>query len=167
MTTLSLDFRQTMADEQTGAVPITLLTFTHPTLGAPIRLSSDRTVRLSADPLTYGTVSRGNSFLWVPMAITWPGDDDQATAEARLVIDALDRQIYGVIRASAEPATALLELVQDSALDTVEMTVGHLTVRSAPYDEAAVQIVMSQEDFWGEQWPRGHMTPAYFPGLHR
>lgn len=166
MTSFSLDFRRAMADEHTDVVPILLLTFAHPALPAPLRLSSDRTTRLSDDPLAYGTVSRGNTFVWLPLSIILPGDDDQAASELRLVIDAIDRQIYAVIRSSSEPATCTLEMVQSGSLDIVEMAIANLETQSAPYDETSVQLVMGQESFWGEQWPRGLMTPTTAPGLH-
>lgn len=166
MTSFSLDFRQAMADEHSDVVPILLLTFTHPSLPSPLRLSSDRGPRLSEDPLTYGTISRGNTFLWLPMSIILPGDDDQAAPELRLVIDAIDRNIYAVIRSSSEPATCKLEMVQSGSVDTVEMSIDNLETQSAPYDDSSVQLVMGQESFWGEQWPRGLMTPTTAPGLH-
>lgn len=167
MTAISLDLRQAMADEQTDAVAITLVTIAHASLPTPIRLSSDRSLHLSEDPLIYGTRSRGNDYLWVPMSIIWPGDTDQLTAEARLVIDILDREVMSAVRATGTRAVALLELVQDSSPDLVEMSVGHLELRSAPYDEATVELVLSQEDFWGESWPARRQTPILFPGLHR
>lgn len=167
MTLISLDARQAMTAETTDVVPITLLTFTHPGLEDPVLLSSDRTKRLSVDPLYYGTVSRTNTFLWMPMSVLMPGDDEQSAPEIKIIIDAVDRQIFSVIRASIVPAQCHLELIYDTDLDEVIQSLDAFEVVSAPYDESQVTLVLSQESFWGEGWPFGRMTPAAFPGIHR
>ena len=58
MRTLSLNFRQALFAQESGEIPIFLLTITHPDLPDPIYQSTDATVRLSTYPLTYGTISR-------------------------------------------------------------------------------------------------------------
>jgi len=50
MTTVSLNFRQSAFAQETGAFPICLLTLSHPSLDAPIRISTDPTVRLEGRP---------------------------------------------------------------------------------------------------------------------
>lgn len=167
MTEISLDFRQEMHGEQSGAVPILLLTFSHPALPSPARISSDRTGRLSESPLIYGTVSRGQEYPWVPLSYILPDDNDQAPPELRISIAAVDRSIYPVIRSSPEPATVTMELVYDGDLDTVQISVSGLKTQAAPYDEAQVSIVMGQDDFATVGFPRGRMNPIVAPGLHR
>jgi hypothetical protein len=44
---LSLNFRKALYAQESGEVPIFLLTITHPSLAAPIRLSTDPTARIS------------------------------------------------------------------------------------------------------------------------
>lgn len=51
MTTVSLNFRQSAFAQETGNFPICLLTLTHPSLDAPIRISTDPTVRLTGVPI--------------------------------------------------------------------------------------------------------------------
>lgn len=167
MTVLSLNARSQMTAEHRDGVPIWLFTFTHPALEAPIRLSSDPTRRLSIDPYLLGTLSRGMQFLWVPGDLTLPADDEDAPPQIRLIVDALDRTIFDVIRASRAPAAAKIEHVWSFSPNLVEMTLDHLEVTSAPYDETQVTINLSQESFWGEGWPSGRFTPTWFPGLHR
>lgn len=167
MTEISLDFREAASAEQTGAVPILLLTFEHDALPDPIRISSDRTGRLSDSPLVYGTVSRGDEFLWVPLSAILPDENDQAPPEMRISIAALDRSIFSIIRTSPEPATVTMELVYDGDLDTVQVSVANLKTQAAPYDEAQVSLVMGQDDFSTINYPRGRMNPIVAPGLHR
>lgn len=163
----SLDMRQAAMAEGTEDFLVTLLTFTHDELDAPVRLTSDQSERITEDPLLYGTISRGDTFLWVPMSVIFPGDDDQSAPEFRLVIDAVDREIFAVIRASRKPATCKIELVLSTDLDSVEQSFDGFKTVSAPYDEGQVTVSLSQETFWGEPWPAGRMTPKTFPGLHR
>ncbi len=165
--TMSLNGRAQLAAEHRGGVPIWLLTFQHPQLAAPIRLSSDPTTRLSIDPYILGTISRANPYLWVPMDLTLPADDEEAPPQIRITIEAVDRTIFQVIRASREPATCTIELVWSFSPGLVELTLDHMEVVSAPYDETQVTVNLSQESFWGETWPTGRFSPTYFPGLHR
>ncbi|SHG80053.1 hypothetical protein SAMN02745157_4866 [Kaistia soli DSM 19436] len=167
MTEISLDLRRQMNAEQTGVVPITLLTFEHDALPAPLRISSDRTGRVSDSPLVYGTVSRGQTYLWVPLSAILPDENDQAPPELRISITTVDRSIFPVIRSSPEPATVTMELVYDGDLDTVQVSIGNLKTQAAPYDEGQVSIVMGQDDFGLVNFPRGRMNPIVAPGLHR
>lgn len=168
MTIYSLDMRAAAMAERTDVFEIHLLTFTHEDLPDPIRLSSDATERLDTDPLTYGTVSRSNTFTWVPMSVIAPGDDeDQFAGMFRIVLDAVDREIFSVIRASSTPATCLIEMVLSTDLDTVEHSYAGFETISAPYDESQVTLTLGLETFVGESWPKGRMTPKITPGLHR
>lgn len=167
MSTLySLDARAAMTAESTGAVPIWLLTFTHPELADPLRLSTDRTTRLSIDPYVLGTISRGQPYLWIPISLVRPSDGEQIKPEMRLSIEAIDREIFKVIRVRAK-ASCTIELVYSFSVNLVEETHEFFETESAPYDETQVSLVLSQEAFYGEDWPRGRMTPTWFPGLHR
>ena len=51
MRNVSLNFRTEMFRQESGETPVLLLTITHPDLDQPVRLSTDPTQRLSADPL--------------------------------------------------------------------------------------------------------------------
>lgn len=167
MTTLSLDMRAGMTAESSDIVAITLLTFTLPSGGDLVRLSSDRTRRFSIDPVLYGTMSRGDRYLWMPMSLVLPDDADGTPPEARLVLGAADREIFKVIRASREKASCKIEIVSEAAPDTVQEQLGRFKVQTAPYDEGQVSIVLGQKSFLGEGWPYCRFTPGYAPGLHR
>jgi hypothetical protein len=62
---VSLNVRVAANAEHASEVPVALVTITHPGLDAPVRLSSDPTSRLSADPLRYGTYHRGDVYEFV------------------------------------------------------------------------------------------------------
>ena len=83
--TVSADFRQAAYAAETGRVVIALLTLTHEDLETPIRISSDPTQRIeslsTAADLVYGTVSRGETFVFLPMTIKLPSDTDEGPGD--------------------------------------------------------------------------------------
>lgn len=165
--TFSLDFRKELTRENSADIPISLLTFTHPDMPEAVPVSSDETVCLSVDPYMMGTISRGTTFYYVPMGLVLPGEDEAAAPQMKISIAAIDRSIIRAIRSTGTPASALFELVYASDPDTVVFSLDYFELVSAPYDQSQVTLVLSQEAFWSEPWPRGVMTPTWFPGLHR
>jgi hypothetical protein len=103
--TISLTMRKAANAQESGEVLVVLMTIWHPDLaGELIRLSSDDTVRLSADPLLYGTMSRGQQFLFFPFSIVLPDDRDEAPPSVKFQIDNIDRNMVPLIRSHLTPA---------------------------------------------------------------
>lgn len=167
MRTLSLDMRRAMTAEQTGALPIWLLTVEHPDLPAPIRLSSDATARLSVEPLVYGTVSRGHEYLYVGLTAQVPEDRAEASPALTIGIEGASDQVRQILEATTAPAAATLELVMEAAPDVVEDAYGGFRVIAGSYDQAKGQITLGLPDLSVEPWPAGRFVPSYFPGLFR
>ncbi|HEY5209301.1 MAG TPA: hypothetical protein VIJ42_07640 [Stellaceae bacterium] len=61
MRRVSLNQRLSFDAAASDEVEICLIKISHPSLDAPIRLSTDATQRLSIEPLAYGTQSTWNS----------------------------------------------------------------------------------------------------------
>lgn len=166
--TVSLTFRQEFNAEQTGDVPVCLVTITHPSLGAPIYLSSDPTARISVDPLVYGTESRSNSYMFLPMAATLPDDSDGTPPAIKIVIDNVSRELVPTVR-SAGPtgirAKVTVELVLASDPDTVEASWPAFDLTAAPYDSGSVTLTLSLNALAVEPFPSGVFSPAGFGGL--
>ena len=80
-TMTSLTFRQTAYAQETGRVIIALITLTHASLVEPIRISTDPTEKLSTPLLdiVYGTVSRGNQYIFLPIKLQIPSDTDEGS----------------------------------------------------------------------------------------
>src|SRR5215203_1946511 len=119
--TLSLDFRAAMNAQETGEVPVSLLTITHEDLVEPLRISSDPTARLTTDPLQYGTVSRGETYLYIPFQLSLPEDSEEAGPQAQLILQDIDRELIPLIRSASTPPQVLMEIVLASAPDDVEI----------------------------------------------
>lgn len=168
---LPLPLRGAMNAAVTDAVPVLLITFDHPEIAAPVRISSDMTRRLAADEDTgtpiYGTRSRGHDYLFCPMSMILPDDQEGGPPQARLAIDNVDRRIGDLARSIPSRMTATLEIVLAAAPDDVDASFEDFEVNSASGDASQVTISLSQEWFTAEPYPAGCMTPTTFPGLFR
>lgn len=165
MRTLSLNFRKAIFSEQTGDVAIILLTISHPLLVTPERVSSDPTKRISIDPLIYGTRSRGNDYLFLPISGILPDDKEDSPPQARLVIENISRDLIGLLRSTTIPATVDMEIVLASAPDFVEIVLPELDLISADYDMQSVTLGLSINALQNEPFPGDAITPSNFPGL--
>jgi hypothetical protein len=165
---VSLDARRAFNAQDTDDVPITLVTITHPAIvDGPLLLSSDPTLRLSADPLEYGTRSRGQVYKWVMMAAVLPDDKEDALTSVQLMLENVSSEMTKVVRSALTPATMTFEMVMASAPDSVEMRWAGLVAMRTTYDVNTVMIEVSRESILGEPWPAHRMTQNRFPGLYR
>jgi len=165
MRTLSLNFRKAIFAQESGEIPIFLLTITHPDLAAPIYLSTDATTRLSTDPLTYGTVSRSVTYLYAASSVTLPDEKDKSPPACKLTMENVTRGLIPLARSVATPPTVKIEAVLASALDTVEMTWPVMDMSHLGYDVATLEFDLTMDALVTEPYPAGTFSPAYFPGL--
>lgn len=165
MRVLSLNFRQALFSQESGEVPIFLLTIEHPELEEPIYLSTDPTTRLGTDPLVYGTVSRGTTFLYAGVDITLPSEQDKSPPMSTLVVANVDRGLIPLARSVNSPPTVMIETVLASALDTVEITWPRFDMSNLTYDANQLTFDLTIDSLTTEPYPSGTFSPAYFPGL--
>lgn len=165
MRTLSLNLRSALFAQETGIVPIFLLTITHASLAAPIRLSTDPTTRLSTTPLVYGTVSRANQYLFVGAKVKLPDEVDRAAPASKLSVVDVDRELIPLARSISSPASLKIELVTSSDLDLVEATVPALDLSQAQWQADTLEFDLTMDSLANEPYPAGSFDPASFPGL--
>lgn len=151
--------------QESGEIPAFLLTITHPTLAAPILLSTDQTIRLTEDPLTYGTISRGNTYLWAGVGLQLPDEQDGTAPAAKLVIENVTRDLIPLVRSIQTPAQIKIEAVLISAPDTVEITMPSFDMTNLQYDMATLQFDLTMDALTTEPFPAGTFGPANFPDL--
>lgn len=163
---LSFNTRRDIANAASGRVMIVLVTVTH--MGEVVaRLSSDWTQRLSADPLRYGTVSRGEEYEFLLMSAVVPSDQERTPMAATLEFENVTSDIATVIRSMTEPAEIKMELVEASSPDDVEDLWTGLKMISARVTGATVSIDVSRDPLTREAFPSHAMTRSRFPGLYR
>lgn len=160
-------FRQAAFSEETDEVVIVLLTIMHGGITKPIRLSSDPTQRLEepVEEVVYGTVSRGENFLFYPFGIDLPSDEAEAAPRARISVDNVRREITKAIRSITTPPTVTIEIVLASQPDVVEAVFPEFDLVDVKYDSLVVEGTLTLDSLAGEPYPAGRYDPARFPGL--
>lgn len=161
---LSPGFLAGLYAQETDEVVVCLLTVTHDDLSEPIYLSSDATVRLSDDPLVYGTMSRGYEFLYLPFEFTLPDDKSDSPPRVQLAIDNTDRELVAQLRSFSTPASVKVELVLASDLDTVEVQLPALQLSDVTLSET-ISATLVADGLINEPHPGRQFTPGSFPGL--
>lgn len=165
MRTLSLNFRKALFTQESGEIPIFLLTITHPALAVPIYLSTDATTCLTTDPLTYGTVSRSVTYLYAAASVTLPDEQDKSPPACKLTIENVTRGLIPLARSVSTPPTVKIEAVLASALDSVEMTWPVMDMSHLSYDAATLEFDLTMDALVTEPYPAGTFSPAHFAGL--
>jgi hypothetical protein len=164
MRSLSTAFLEAINAQETGVVPITLLTITHPDLEEPILVCNNPTTRLSDDPLLYGTISRGDTYLYIPFDPLLPDETDRAP-EAKITIANIGRDLVTLIRSVVSPPSIVMEIVLSTDLDTVEITFAELLVANSVNTAKNVDLELTIDNLGQEPFPAMRFTPSQFPGL--
>jgi hypothetical protein len=165
MRILSLNFREALFAQESGEVPILLVTITHPELPEPIYLSTDPTERFSTDPLMYRTRSRGIDFLYAGIDVTLPDEQDKSPPASKPTIANVTRGLIPLARSVSTPPAVKIEVVLASDLDTVEMTWPAMDMTNLTYDASFLTFDLTIDALVMEPYPSSTFSPAYFPGL--
>lgn len=146
---------------------ICLLTITGDGIVTPIRLANDFTQRLfeNDEEIVYGVKSRGNDYLFLPIEVTLPTEEDSAP-RASLTMHDVTRYLTPVIRTlPAEPAV-LMELVLVTSPGVVEASFPGFVLGGISYNANTVTGELTVDGLATEPFPCHSFTPAYFPGLY-
>lgn len=165
MRTLGAVLRAAMNAQETGEGAALLITITHPDAPDPIRLSSDMGARITDTPLMYGTVSRGETFLYVGMNGTLPDEKDQAAPRSRLVLSNVGREAVALARSVTSPPQAKIELIRLAAPDVVEIEFPELDMVGVEFDADQLTFELQADALALEPYPSGSFDPAHFTGL--
>lgn len=168
MRTLTPAMLTALSGQQTTEVFVVLVTFRYHTLPAPMRFSSDPTVRHSLTPLLYKTVSRGNDYYYVPMSIQLPTETLDSPANAQLSISNVGRELISLLRSMSVgdvPATVDMEIVLASDPNTVGYSLPTLDMVQADWDVDSVNLTLTVESLDREPFPSGNFDSSGFPAL--
>lgn len=169
MTSISLNFRAAAFAQETGRVPIALITLSHSGLEDDIRISTDPTQRieeLTTDlQVVYGTVSNGLTYIFLPVRIKLPDDSEDGPGEMTLEIDNIHRAYIEAIRSIFTPVTCQIDIVMDNALDTIDASWPEFQLIHIKYDDSIITGTLTIETLVTEPFPAGTFVPSYFPGI--
>jgi len=169
MTTVSLNFKEAAFAQETGRVPIALITLSHPDLTDDIRISTDPTQELTelttVTEKVYGTVSNSKIYVFLPVRIKLPDDTEQGPGTMTLEIDNVHRAYTETIRSVNTPVTCQVDIVMDNALNTIDASWPEFKLTNISYNATTITGTLKLETLETEPYPAGCFTPSYFPGL--
>lgn len=163
----SLTARRAFQDGQTDDVAVSLIEIAHSSLPEPVLLSSDPTVRLSDDPLTYGTIHQGAEYLFVMPSLVLPDDEPGQSPKARLSFENVSRNMARLFMGLNDPVEVTIKLVMASTPDNVEFLFRKMIGSRVSGDAGTIALDVGREPFLEMPFPCHRMSKARFPGLHK
>lgn len=150
-----------------------LLTIKDTNTGEILRLTDGYTQRLASytdsedfpDQVIYGVSSRGNDYIFVPMQITLPQEEESQIPRASIVINDVTRYATPLIRSITSPPEATLELVLSKTPDIVEASFSNFYITNFNYNADSINAELTMIDYDREPFPCHSFSPIYFPGL--
>lgn len=132
-----------------------------------VRLVDGFTQRLSetADEVTYGVVSNSQQYIFIPMEITMPSEEESQAPRCSVVIQDVTRYLIPIIRTITYQPKVKLDIVLSKTPDTVEVSFSDFYINNFTYTATQVTADLSMIDYEREGFPAHSFTPAYFPGL--
>jgi hypothetical protein len=152
---VSTTARAAMYAAQTDQVFLQLLDIDHENLQDPIRVVNN------TETMAHG----GNTYLPFPFRIDLPDEQEDTITNARLTIDATDRQIIIAIRQLATAPSITWKLVLASSPDTVEAGPFDFVLRNVRYSLHTVSGELVYEDRLNLEVPKLKFAPEHFGGL--
>lgn len=165
--TLSPEALKAILSTESSADLMILVTLTGGGIVAPIRLCNNYTQRISetADEVLYGTVSRGNSYIFLPLEIGLPSEESGSLPRANIKMYDVTKYVLPHLRKLVGPPNVLLEVVLTSQSDVVEASFTGLKLGSITYNKDTISADLIMEGLEREPFPCHAFLPSSFPGL--
>ena len=168
---VSFNAREAGDASASDQIEVVLVIVEHPDLAEPERLSSDNKVRLSVEPLQYGTLSSwrtqsGEPFRFIGMGAQLPDDADDGPANGSLVVELHDQRLVDALRSTVTPATIHMALVMADTPDLVEAEFVGMELAGADIGAGEATLQFGLKPVLAERNPSDRMTRQQFPGLH-
>lgn len=169
LSSLSATAIKAMFSSETEESIVMLLTIYDPSTNLPVvRLADTFTKRISetADEVLYGVTSRSNDYIFLPMQVSLPTEQDTGAPTCSIVLNYVTPEAIALVRTQlTKPTKILLELVLASSPDTVEASFPGFYINSATYNSESITFDLSMISYAVEPFPAFNFTPSYFPGL--
>jgi len=171
LSSLSPQAIKAMFSSETDEHLITLLTIQDPSQpNAPIRLADSYTQRLTSlttdEEVIYGVVSRGQNYIFLPLEITLPSEEDSGVGRCSITLNYVTPEAIKLVRENlTNPTRVLLELILASNTNYVEASFPGFYVVNATYNAESISLQLDMIDYSREPFPCYNFTPNYFPGL--
>lgn len=162
---VSLTLLEEVYASSSGVVPIWLLTLSHPDFAETLRICSSATVELSETPYIIGTISGGQTYYYLPMAVKSPDDVDDRGPTCEFVIANVGRDLIALVRSINTPGTLQLQMVRADDPDTPERDYPEMKMMGIQYDATTITVQAGLDIGTLTQVPAGTFAPSGFPGL--
>ena len=160
-----------MFASETPEALILLITITDPADPAnPIRLADGYTNRIASlttdTDVVYGVTSNSKDYLFMPMQISLPGEQEAGAAQCSLVLDFVTPEVINLIRTHlTSPVSVQIDLVLASSPNTIETTFSGFKITNVTYNADQITFDLNMVSLSREPFPCYTFTPANFPGL--
>ena len=173
LSTLSPAAVRAMFSSETDENIIMLLTIYYPNEAndvAVFRFADSYTGRLenltTDSEVVYGVSSRGQDFVFLPMNISLPSEQDTCVGSCTISLQYVTREAIEVIRTELNNPTKIkLELVLSGSPNTVEAVFPGFYITGATYNADSINFDLTMINLAREPFPCYNFIPSYFPGL--
>ena len=171
LNSLSQSAVRAMFASETPEAVILLVTITNPaTPTTPIRLADGYTGRLASlttdAEIIYGVTSNSKDYLFLPMQIALPGEEEAGAAQCSLILNFVTPEAIELIRTHlTSPVSVQIDLVLASSPNTVEATFTGFKITNVTYNADQITFNLNMVSLSREPFPCFTFTPANFPGL--
>lgn len=168
---LSLDAQKAVYAQESGVYEIYLFVMSHPNLTEDILLSSDATERIESltteTEVIYGTVSNGQTFVYCPMDVELPSEDEDAPPEMKISISNVGRELIAQIRGMVASPSITMRMILSSNLNQIEGEVEGFTFTDIDINSLSVSSALKMNIFSSEPYPFRTFTPSTSSGLFK
>ena len=119
----------------------------------------------SKNKITYLYVSNGENYIFLPMEISLPTEEDAQAPRCSIVLKDVTRYITPIIRTITGPCKVKMELVLSKSPNIVEASFSGFYITSFSYNSDSVTAELAMTDYEREPFPMHSFTPKYFPGM--
>ena len=169
LTSMSPDAIKAIFSPESDSDLLFLLTIYDPADGTTVvtRLCDGFTQRISetADEVVYGVVSRSQDFMFLPMEISLPTEEEAQAPRCSIVLRDVTKYVIPIVRTIVGPPKVKMELVLSKTPNTVEASFTGFYISNFSYNADSVTAELSMIDYEREPFPMHSFTPAYFPGM--
>lgn len=163
---ISDNAKKAVFSQETAEIFTALITISHQSMADDIRIATDNKDFLPTAGAR-GIISRGDEYIYMPVSIELPSQDDTGVSRARISIDNVGRDAIAAIRNSASggKVTFKIEIILSSDPDNIEMSIPNLRLDRVTYDAFTIQGDISAEYYDLEPFPKGRFVPSEWPGI--
>lgn len=110
-------------------------------------------------------LSRGDTFVAMPMTISLPVDDGQTARSFTIEIDNVGRELIAGIRTTTDRIGVTIEMILASMPDVVQMSFSDFKVGTITYTATKITAQVVMDNFLAIEMTSERYTPALYPGL--